>query len=340
VVLPILNESRDIGRLLGELLEQESVPGGFEVLVADGGSTDDTRAIVGRIRDRTAHSGAGAPPIRLLDNPRRLSSAGRNVGAAAATGEFVLFLDGHCALSRNDYLRRLVEIFEQTGADCLSRPQFLNQLKAGAWATAIANARHSWLGHSPGSDIYGCKPGETDPRSAGAAYRRERWAELGGYDERFDACEDVEFNHRIAEAGLLSHGHPDLVVYYRPRGSVRGLYRQMFRYGRGRARLMGKHPGMVPWPLVALNLAFVGVLGMSLAGYVTLGLGLLGVGITLWLTAALVEAIRVSPWNLVLRTMTAFGAIYAGLLLGFWRGLLEVPRFRGPGGPVTSGTEI
>ena len=69
---------------------------------------------------------------------------------------------------------------------------------------------------------------------------------------------------------MLSHAHPDLVVYYRPRGSVRGLYRQMFRYGRGRARLMGKHPGMLPWPLLGLSFAFVIVLALCLAGYLTL----------------------------------------------------------------------
>lgn len=336
VVMPIFNEAADIERLLGEVFAQEPCEGGFEVLLADGGSTDGTRDIVRSFRARTGHD-----ELRLLDNPGRLSSAGRNVGAGAARGEYVLFLDGHCALPRPDYFRRVVEIFESSGADCLARPQFLDQLVEGDQATAIAAARHSWFGHSPGSDIYGCQPGPTDPRSAGAAYRLRRWVELGGYDERFDACEDVEFNHRIDVAGLLSWAHPDLTVHYRPRSTFSGLYRQMARYGRGRARLLGKHPTMRPWPLLALTAAALIVLVLLFAGRAALAGLLLAAGLGAWLVVALVEALRVSPRPaLAPRTVIAFGAIYAGLLFGFWRGLLEMPRYRGPGATPTRGTEL
>ncbi len=334
VVLPVLNESVDIGELLQSLLSQEAVPGGYEIIVADGGSTDGTREIVQGF-------GGEKVAVRLFDNPRRLSGAARNVGAAAARGEFVLYLDGHCALPRADYLKRVVEIFDDTGADCLSRPQFLDQMVGGGWAEAIAGARHSWFGHNAGSDIYGCEPGPTDPRSAGAAYRRSRWVELGGYDERFDACEDVEFNHRIDEVGCSSYAHPDLTVHYRPRSSVRGLFWQMFRYGRGRARLMAKHPKLRPLPLLVLSAAVLVVvvlgLGVSAAG----AAALLGIGGGAWLVVALVEGFRQGrSWMGALRITVAFGAIYSGLLLGFWRGLAEAWRYRGPGGPPTVGEEL
>jgi succinoglycan biosynthesis protein ExoA len=338
VVMPVFNESGDIERLLEEIFRQEPPSGGFEVILADGGSTDGTRDIVRNFREGRAEVGSS---LRMLDNPGRLSSAGRNVGAGAARGEFVLFLDGHCALPRSDYFRRVVEIFEESGADCLARPQFLDQLVEGSWATAIAAARHSWFGHSPGSDIYGCEPGPTDPRSAGAAYRRECWLDLGGYDERFDACEDVEFNHRVDEARLLSWAHPDLTVHYRPRGSIRGLYRQMQRYGRGRARLMGKHPSMRPWPLIGLSGAALLLILLLVLGRPGVAGSLLALGIGLWLAVATFEAFRVSPRpGLAPRTVAAFAAIYAGLLFGFWRGLIEAPAYRGAPDGVSVGTEL
>ena len=62
------------------------------------------------------------------------------------------------------------------------------------------------------------------------------------YDESFDACEDVEFNTRVAEAGYKAYTDPRLSVYYEPRNSFRGLFRQMMRYGIGRVRLARKHP--------------------------------------------------------------------------------------------------
>ncbi|MBD3236722.1 MAG: glycosyltransferase, partial [Candidatus Eisenbacteria bacterium] len=270
IVLPVLNEARDIGRLLGELRDQESPPGGFEVLVADGGSTDRTREIV-------QEWAADWPALRLLENPDRLSSAGRNVGARAARGRYVMFLDGHCALPRRDYVKRAVALFQSTGADCLCRPQPLDRLTDSPWARAISAARHSRLGHNPGSDIYGGTPGFTDPRSAGAAYTRACFEQLGGYDQRFDACEDVEFNHRVAEAGFRAYRHPDLAVAYRPRASLRGLYRQMARYGRGRARLMARHGRLIPWPLVGISVyvlvVLVAAVGLGLAALMGAGPG-------------------------------------------------------------------
>ena len=170
----------------------------MEVLVVDGGSTDGTRDLV---RERMTRWDR----LFLLDNPGRRSSAGRNVGARAAAGDLIVFLDGHCSLLRPDYLARLVEIFAESGADCLTRPQPLTELTGTRWERAVALARHSPLGHKPGSEIYRAEPGFTDPQSAGAAYRREVLETLGGYDERFQACEDVEFNVRVARAGFRAY---------------------------------------------------------------------------------------------------------------------------------------
>src|SRR5207244_1512553 len=68
------------------------------------------------------------------------------------------------------------------------------------------------------------------------------FARIGLFDERFDACEDVELNHRVAQAGMTCFFTPRLQGRYVPRGSLRGLFQQMVRYGRGRYRLLRKHP--------------------------------------------------------------------------------------------------
>lgn len=325
VIVPVLNEERDIGGVLEQLLRQVEPAGGCEVLVADGGSIDRTREIV-------QETAAGNPKVRLIDNPGRLSSAGRNAGARASRGSYVLFLDGHCSIPRDDYLVRVIEIFESTGADCLCRPQHLDTLAEGEWAKAIAAARHSWLGHNYRSDIYGGEPGFTDPRSAGAAYRRECLEKLGGYDERFDACEDVEFNHRVAEAGYKAYRHPDLRIDYRPRGSLRGLYRQMFRYGRGRARLMAKHRRMVPWPLAIATALGITILVLSAVVGLRHVAVWLGIATASWLVVTSAESIRQSRDGLprVAMTVVAFAVVHGGLLAGFWRGLPELPLFSRP----------
>ncbi len=324
VVLPVLNEARDIARLLQEILAQEPPPGGFEVIVADGGSTDRTRDIVASLHPMN-------PNLRLVDNPRRLSSAGRNVGAHAARGRYVVFLDGHCSVARRDYLVRLFEIFRTTGAACLCRPQPLLNLAEGPWGKAIAAARHSFLGHDPGSDIYGGDAAFTDPRSAGAAYAREVFDRLEGYDERFDACEDVEFNHRVAELALPAYRHPDLSVDYRPRRTLRDFFRQMNRYGRGRARLMARHPGTTPWALLGvtfLSMAWIliaPVLGWRAALVVALAAA------AIWGLLLLVEGVRIAGVSRgAYRVMAALAVIHSGLVVGFWRGLADVRKYRRP----------
>ena len=55
------------------------------------------------------------PQIRLLDNPRRLSSAARNLGIRHARGELIVVVDGHCELEGHGYLRDLADAFERAG---------------------------------------------------------------------------------------------------------------------------------------------------------------------------------------------------------------------------------
>ena len=93
------------------------------------------------------------------------------------------------------------------------------------------------------------------------------------YDESFDACEDVEFNTRVAAAGYKAYTDPRLSVYYEPRNSFRGLFRQMMRYGIGRVRLARKHPesaSLSQWAPAVLVAAFA-IAGVSVAAAILTG---------------------------------------------------------------------
>jgi hypothetical protein len=74
------------------------------------------------------------------------------------------------------------------------------------------------------------------------AHRRTVFDRVGEFDESLDAGEGVKLNHRIDRAGLRCFFTPRVQVGYFPRSSLRGLFRQMARYGRGRVRLLRKHP--------------------------------------------------------------------------------------------------
>jgi succinoglycan biosynthesis protein ExoA len=115
------------------------------------------------------------------------------------------------------------------------------------------------------------------------AYHRSVFQKVGLFDENFDACEDVELNHRVARAGLTCFFTPRVRVRYFPRATLGGLFRQLVRYGRGRVRLLRKHPdtfslpgflpaafvaGLAIGPLLALLLPALGwVYAAALATY-------------------------------------------------------------------------
>jgi succinoglycan biosynthesis protein ExoA len=257
VVIPVRNEAAFLRRTLEQVLQQDYA-GDFEVLVVDGLSTDCTRDIVGDLQ--AEHSN-----LRLYDNPARLSSAARNIGIQQATGDIILIIDGHCDLDSRHHLRELAATFECSGADCLGRPQPLDVTGASSLQQAIAAARRSWLGHHPESFIYSSNERFVRPQSVAVAYRRSVFDQVGLFDERFDACEDVEFNHRVDEAGLRCFFTPRIAIRYYPRSSLMGLFKQMVRYGQGRVRLFRKHPetfSLGTWIPPAFVLGLAGGIGL------------------------------------------------------------------------------
>jgi cellulose synthase/poly-beta-1,6-N-acetylglucosamine synthase-like glycosyltransferase len=166
-----------------------------------------------------------------------------------------------------------------------------------------------------------------NPSSSGALYRRTVFERIGYYDERFDACEDVEFNHRVLEAGLSSYLSPRLAVFYQPRPSVSGLWRQMVRYGRGRFQLIRKHPcafslsqlipaGLLIWLIVG---GIAALLSVKFAPYY------LG-GVTIYVAAILGFSIALGcryGWRHLLQAPYVYLVIHFGLAIGFLTELLD-----------------
>jgi succinoglycan biosynthesis protein ExoA len=325
VIVPVRNESRSIEHTLRLLLTQDFPRESFEVIVADGVSTDDTVPIVRRLQGEY-------PNLKLVLNPQRLSSAGRNTAIRHATKDVVVVVDGHCHVPHRDYLKNLSAAFEVSGADCLGRPQPLDVENPTPFQRAVGAARSSRLGHNPDSDIYSNEAKFVPPQSTAVAYARTVFAKIGLFDQEFDACEDVEFNERVHAAGLTCYFTPAVKIVYEPRASFRALFYQLGRYGGGRAKLAFKHPhslsipALVPpvwavWALVGgllgLVVPYVGWLWLaSLALYATV---LLGAGVALG---------RGKPVAVAARIPVVFVAIHFGFAWGFWKEVSRQARRR------------
>jgi glycosyltransferase involved in cell wall biosynthesis len=320
VIVPVRNEARSIESTLRSLLAQDYPADRFEVLVADGGSTDATVPIVRRLQGEY-------PNLRLFFNPRRLASAARNIGVRHMRGEVAVVVDGHCGVPDRGYIRNVAAAFAESGADCLGRPQPLDAPSPTPFQRAVSAARASRLGHNPDSDIYSDTPKYVSPQSTAVAYRRGVFERVGLFDERFDACEDVEFNHRVDRAGLRCYFTPAIKIVYHPRATLRGLFVQLGRYGAGRARLAAKHPDSLTLPALVPPLWAVWVV---LGGLLSLTLPLVGWAYLASLVLYAAVVLAGSAW-LGRRLPAAAGvrlpAVFVGIHFGFaWGFLREVGR--------------
>ena len=169
-------------------------------------------------------------------------------------------------MTTTNICNKLAEAFQRSGADCIGRPQPLDVSGASTLQRAIAAARSSRLGHHPDSYIYSSKKASCRPRASPWPIAGPCSTRSATSTRRFDACEDVELNHRIDRAGLRCYFTPEVAVRYVPRDSLRGLFRQLARYGRGRVRLWRRHRDTFS-PLAFVPLPFFSgvVLGLPLS---------------------------------------------------------------------------
>ena len=319
IIVPVRNEARSVEATLRTLCTQNYPIDDYEVVVADGLSNDGTVPAVRRLQAEFAH-------LSLVYNPGRFSSAGRNTAARHARGDYVVIVDGHCQVPDRDYLQTLVAAFEASGADSLGRPQPLDAPRPTRFQQAVSVARASRLGHNPESDIFSNEAKFVPPQSTAVAYKREVFTRIGLFDQAFDACEDVEFNQRVNDAGLTCYFEPKLKVVYHPRADCKSLFLQLARYGCGRARLAAKTPKSLTLPAVVPP-----AWGVWLAiGIITALPGFLGESVRLAFLASVLFYAAVilagSAWlgrgvpvAVGVRLPVVFVAIHLGFAWGFTR---------------------
>lgn len=108
VIIPVYNSQKFIGSCLQQVLAQSLRE--IEIVCVDDGSTDDSADIIAQTAQRDSR-------VKLIRQENAGPGPARNAGIAAATGEFVTFLDADDRYSSDDYLRVLYEGAVDNGVD-------------------------------------------------------------------------------------------------------------------------------------------------------------------------------------------------------------------------------
>lgn len=255
VVIPTLNEDRNIAVTLQRLVDTGYPHSRIEFLVVDGGSTDNTRSIAETIAAVMKERGT---VIRVLHNPRRLQSAAMNLAAEEADvhSEWLIRCDCHAEYP-SDFVMAVMRTIG-------SRPvgEYAGIVYAVRCRTDTAHCFRNASGFAFGSKLGGGNSayrtgtpiGPVDHGWHGAFDRRILRA-IGGYDTEMLANEDVDLSWRLRDSGYKLWIAGDIEVGYITRDTPWALWKQFNRYGRGRALLMERHSGafkMRHLPMVAI----------------------------------------------------------------------------------------
>ena len=329
IIVPCFNEQRTIGLLLQAIADQSVGPRALEVVVADGGSTDETRAVVQEFADRNPDL-----RVRLVDNPTRAIPAALNRAIEQARGGVIIRLDAH-SIPQPDYVEQCLRVLRETQAANAGGAWEIHPSAATWIARGIAAAAGHRLGAGDARYRTSGKPGPVDTVPFGA-YPRSWLERVGPYDETLLTNEDYEYNVRLRQAGGIIWFDPAIRSIYFARPTLGALARQYARYGFWKARMLRRYPGTLRWRQ-ALPPAFVLatlILGIS-ALWIPLSRWLLGLQWALYaaavLAAGITEAWRrrdptlaaAMPLALAAMHMAWGGALWWGWLTSFRRGASE-----------------
>jgi glycosyltransferase involved in cell wall biosynthesis len=193
VIIPALNEEEMIGRCLGNLAESHFPASAFEVVLVDNGSTDRTVEV--------AESFASRLRLTILRRPGVTISALRNLGAAAAKGNILAFLDADCLVPPN-WLELACSNLASEESGVIGG--YIDIPKDSRW---VARAWYR-VGYAPKNGVVTYVP------SGNMLVRRTNFLRIGGFNEALKTSEDCELCFRAREAGMTVRAVAEMVVVH------------------------------------------------------------------------------------------------------------------------------
>jgi succinoglycan biosynthesis protein ExoA len=320
IVLPIRNEARFIERSLRSVLEQTYPAERFEVIVADGMSTDGTREIVQRFQSQY-------PNVKLIDNPGQIVPTGLNAAFAESRGEIIVRVDGHSEIEK-DYTRRCVEHLQKDGVDGVGGP--LETIGETAISKAIAAAMSSPFG--VGNSAFRTVKNKTMLADTVAfpAYKRSAIMRAGPYDEELVRDQDDDYNYRLRKLGGRLLLAADVRARYYSRSSLGSLWRQYFQYGYFKVRVMQKQPRQMRLrqfvPTVFVLALMISGLPVPFSSPGRWAFGLVAGAYLVANIAASVITARTARCPMPLLLPVAFATLHLSYGVGFLAGLIRFRR--------------
>jgi glycosyltransferase involved in cell wall biosynthesis len=203
-VIPTKNEENDIRDCLESISRQQFKD--LEVIVVDGDSADRTRQVAEELRAKV-----------ILERPTMSPANARNIGARAAKGDILLFVDADNVLPEN-HVKMVLKAFKQ-GVDAVCT--YTKAYKPNRIAKCFFQERAAT--YPQANDASKMIPN---------AWRKAVFLDLGGYNPELGYGEDKELNKRALKKGVKKVFCRDIVIYHKEPSTWSRIYKEGRWWGR------------------------------------------------------------------------------------------------------------
>jgi glycosyltransferase involved in cell wall biosynthesis len=233
VIVCTYNRAQGLRRTL-QSFESVSVssPTGWELIVVNNNSTDQTKSVVDEFAAK------GTLPVRYVFEPKQGLSYARNAGVSAASGNILAFTDDDCFVS-TDWLDAIGREFEMDAslAGIGGRVELYNPHDAPVTIRPIKERIPFVSASQLFNMIVGCN----------MAFRRAVFDKIGGFDPGFGSgtrmvADDVDFVYRAFRVGFKLVFTPDPLIFHNHGRRTEAQLRPLNRgYLNGRGGFYCKH---------------------------------------------------------------------------------------------------
>ena len=252
IIVLSLNSGEHIRECLESLVGIDYPREKLEIVLVDGGSTDDTLEI------------AQGFPIRIIMHRKIGFGSARNVALRVARNEVICFVDSDCVVERN-WLKKLIAPLK---GDIVAVGGPSLPPKSNTFSYCV-----SALGYPAGGITRAMQPSSytNDLSTCNVVILKSSLQEIGGFDERFVfGAEDTDLMKRLVKNGKL-YFESSAWVYHSPRETLRAFVKWWFRRGKADVQFHKKYLRAYPRSLFSpkrprARLQHTGLLSLLLIG--------------------------------------------------------------------------
>jgi|APTNR8051073442_1049403.scaffolds.fasta_scaffold00016_85 cellulose synthase/poly-beta-1,6-N-acetylglucosamine synthase-like glycosyltransferase len=208
--------------------------------------------------------------VRVIVSGRASPSRARNLGAAAARGDILAFIDDDAYPAR-DWIEKARSLFEDPSLGAVGGPSLVPH--ASTFFQRVSNKVYELSSVKTGSRYgQGTRGAIDDWPTCNFFVRKKYFDAVGGFNEEHWGGEDTQLCYGLVRQGVSMMSEPDLIIHHHPRRTLKQHLRQTYFWGLWRGFMMKHHRQSLQVVFFLPLMFIVALLGGLLAAVVEPGL--------------------------------------------------------------------